>query len=71
MKRPSNLTSVSARQALGVAGILGLIALTLCSNQNIPARFRTVTHAKPEDSIDRRIPHSKANTLQFHPTTWE
>ena len=43
MKRRSTLTSVSARQALGVAGILGLIALTLCSSQNV-----LVQHQLPE-----------------------
>jgi hypothetical protein len=46
MKRRSKLTSVSARQALGVAGILGLITLTLCSSQNVLARFHTMTHPK-------------------------
>jgi len=43
MKRRSTLTSVSARQAHGVAGILGLIALTLCSSQNVFAGFHTTT----------------------------
>jgi len=40
MKRRSALTSDSPRRAFGVTGIVGLIALTLCSSQNVLARFQ-------------------------------
>jgi hypothetical protein len=43
MKRRSTLTSVSAPQAFGVAGILGLIALALCPSGNVLARSHTIT----------------------------
>jgi hypothetical protein len=43
MKRRSALTSDSPRRAYGVTGIVGLIALSLCSSQNVLARFHTTT----------------------------
>ena len=43
MKRRSKLISDSQRRAFAVAGILRLIAHTLCSSQNRLARLQTIT----------------------------
>jgi len=50
MKRHS-LTSDSARRALGMTGIVGFVALALCSNANVLTRFHIMTTAKAEDSL--------------------
>jgi thiol-disulfide isomerase/thioredoxin len=50
MKRDS-FTSASARRAIGVAGIAGLIALVLCSGANVLTRFHIMKTAKAEDSL--------------------
>jgi thiol-disulfide isomerase/thioredoxin len=44
-------TSDSARRALGVAGIVGFVALALCSDVNILPRFHFTNTAKAEDSL--------------------
>ena len=49
MKRHS-FTSDSARRALGVAGIVGFVALALCSDANVLTRFHIMNTAKAEDS---------------------
>lgn len=52
MKRRSTLTSHSDRRALGVAGIVGFVALVLCSNANVLTRFHIMNTAKAEDSLN-------------------
>ena len=49
--RRHSFTSDSARRALGVAGIVGFVALALCSNANVLTRFHIMTTAKAEDSL--------------------
>src|SRR3984893_4408918 len=49
--RRHSFTSDSARRALGVAGIVGLVALALCSNANVLTRFHIINTAKAEDSL--------------------
>src|SRR5882724_6195473 len=44
-------TSDSARRALGVAGILGFVALALCSDANVLTRFHIMKTAKAGDSL--------------------
>ena len=49
--RRHSFTSDSARRALGVAGIVGFVALALCSDANVLARFHIMNTAKAEDSL--------------------
>ena len=49
--RRHSFTSDSARRALGVAGIVGFVALALCSNANVLTRFQVMNTAKAEDSL--------------------
>jgi thiol-disulfide isomerase/thioredoxin len=55
-------SSDSARRALGMTGIVGFVALALCSNANVLTRFHIMNTAKAEDSL--------SGTLQrgFHPS---
>src|SRR5580693_7059778 len=41
----------SARRALGVAGVLGFVALVLCSDANILTRFHIINTAEAEDNL--------------------
>jgi thiol-disulfide isomerase/thioredoxin len=50
MKRHS-FTSDTARRALGMAGIVGLVAIALCSDANVLTRFHVMNTAKAEDSL--------------------
>ena len=50
MRRLSS-TSDSARRALGVAGILGFVALALCSNANVLTKFHIMSTAKAGGSL--------------------
>src|SRR6266566_6616297 len=49
--RRHSFTSDSARRALGVAGIVGLVALALCSNANVLTRFHIMNTAHAEDGL--------------------
>ena len=49
--RRHSFTLDSARRALGVAGIVGFVALALCSNANVLTRFHTMSTAEAEDSL--------------------
>ena len=49
--RRHSFTSDSARRALGVAGIVGFVALALCSNANVLTRFHIMNTARAEDSL--------------------
>src|SRR5271169_4032238 len=51
-------TSDSANRALGVVGIVGFVALTLCSNANVLTRFHSMGTAKAEESLIRAF-HSQ------------
>jgi hypothetical protein len=55
-------SSDSARRAPGMTGIVGFVALALCSNANVLTRFHIMKTAKAEDSL--------SGTLQrgFHPS---
>jgi thiol-disulfide isomerase/thioredoxin len=46
-----SFTSDSARRALGVAGIVGFVALALCSDANVLTRVYIMNTAKAEDSL--------------------
>ena len=48
--KPHSFSSASARRALGVAGILGFVALALCSDANVLTRVHIMNTAKAEDS---------------------
>ena len=49
--RQHSFTSRSARRALGVAGIVGFVALALCSDASVLTRFHIMNTAKAEDSL--------------------
>ena len=49
--RRHSFTSDSARRALGVAGIVGFVALAFCSDANVLTRFHIMNTAKAEDSL--------------------
>ena len=49
--RRHSFTSDSARCALGMAGIVGFVALALCSDANVLTRFHIMKTAKAEDSL--------------------
>ena len=49
--RRHSFTSDSARRALGVAGIVGFVALALSSNANVLTRFHIMNTARGEDSL--------------------
>ena len=51
MKRRLTLTSDSGRRTLRVAGIIGLITLTLCPRPKAFAGFHTLNNAKAEDTL--------------------
>jgi len=51
--RRHSFTLVSARRALGVAGIVGFVALALCSDANVLTRFRIMKTTRAEDSLIR------------------
>ena len=46
-----SFTSDSAHRALGVAGVVGLVALALCSDADVLTRFHVMNTAKAEDSL--------------------
>ena len=50
MRRHSS-TSDSPRRALGAAGVVGLVALCLCSNPSVLTRFHILNTAEAEDSL--------------------
>jgi thiol-disulfide isomerase/thioredoxin len=49
--RRHSFTSDSARRALGVTFIVGLVVLTFCSDANVRSRFHIMKAAKAEDSL--------------------
>ena len=49
--RQNSFTSDSGRRALGVAGIVGFVALALCSDANVLTSFHIMNAAKAEDSL--------------------
>ena len=49
--RRHSFISHSARRALGVAGIVGFVALALCFGANLLTRFHIMNTAKAEDSL--------------------
>ena len=49
--RRHSFNSDSARRALGVAGIVGFVALALCSDANVLTRFHIMNTAKAENSL--------------------
>jgi thiol-disulfide isomerase/thioredoxin len=49
--RRHSLNSDSAHRVLGVAGIAGFVALALCSDANVLARFHIMNTAKAEDHL--------------------
>jgi thiol-disulfide isomerase/thioredoxin len=49
--RRHSFSSDSARRALGMTGIVGFVALALCSNANVFTRFHIMNTAKAEDSL--------------------
>jgi thiol-disulfide isomerase/thioredoxin len=49
--RRHSFISDSARRALGVAGIVGLVAFALCSDSNVLTRFHIMNSAKAENSL--------------------
>jgi thiol-disulfide isomerase/thioredoxin len=49
--RRHSFTSDSARRALGVAGIVGFVALTLCCDADVLTRFHIMNTANAEDSL--------------------
>jgi thiol-disulfide isomerase/thioredoxin len=49
--RRHSFTSDSARRALGMTGIVGFVALALCSNANVLTRFHIMNIVKAEDSL--------------------
>jgi thiol-disulfide isomerase/thioredoxin len=49
--RPYSLTSDSARRALSVMGMVGLVALIFCSDANVRSRFHLMKTAKAEESL--------------------
>jgi hypothetical protein len=55
--RRHSFTSDSARLALGVAGIVGFVALALCSDANVVTRFHTAKRSR-----DRIIAPGNAKT---------
>jgi thiol-disulfide isomerase/thioredoxin len=55
-------SSDSARRALGMTGIVGFVALALCSNANVLTRFHIMNTAKAEDSL------TGAFQRGFHPS---
>ena len=58
--RRHSFTSDSAGSALGVAGIVGFVALTLCSNANVLTRFHIMNTAQAEDSLIGAFPRELA-----------
>ena len=46
------LTPDSARRAISVAGILGFVALVLCSDASVLSRFHIMSSAKAEDGLN-------------------
>ena len=46
-----SITSHSAHRALGVAGIVGFVALALCSDANVLTRFHIMNTAKAKNSL--------------------
>src|SRR5262249_18271581 len=58
-RQQSALTSASALRAIGVAGIIGLITLMLCSGANVLARFHTMNNAKAEDALTSTLSFRK------------
>src|ERR1700687_1957049 len=57
MKRHS-FNSDSVHRALAVAGIVGFVALALCSDANVLGRFHIMNTAKAEDSLIGGFHHS-------------
>ncbi len=69
--RRHSFTSDSARRALGVAGVVGLVALCLCSNASVLTRFHILNTAKAEDSLigpfhPRKLAADAASPRGFH-----
>ena len=60
--RRHSFTSDSARRALGVAGIVGFVALALCSDANVLTRFHIMNTAKAEDSLIGASPRNQLLT---------
>jgi len=49
--RRHSFNSDSARRALGVAGVVGFVAIALCSNANVLTRFHIMNSARAEDNL--------------------
>ena len=49
--RRHSFNSDSARRALGVAGVVGFVAIALCSNANVLARFHIMNSARAEGNL--------------------
>jgi hypothetical protein len=57
--RRHSFTSDSARRALSVAGVVGFVALALCSNAKVLTRFHIMNTAKAKDSLIGAFQHRK------------
>jgi thiol-disulfide isomerase/thioredoxin len=57
MKRRS-FNADSVRSALGMIGVLGLVALALCSNANILTKLHIMNTAKAQDSLIGALPQA-------------
>jgi thiol-disulfide isomerase/thioredoxin len=49
--RRHSFNSDSARRALGVAGVVGFVAIALCSNANVLTRFHIMNSARAEGNL--------------------
>jgi thiol-disulfide isomerase/thioredoxin len=69
--RRHSFTSDSASRALGVAGIVGFVALALCSNANVHTRFQIINTAQAEDGLvgafrPRKLAADATSPREFH-----
>jgi thiol-disulfide isomerase/thioredoxin len=69
--RRHSFASDSARRALGVVGIVGFVALALCSDANVVTRFHIMNNAKAEDRLigalhPRNLTTSETSQRGFH-----
>ena len=69
--RRHSFTTDSARCALGVAGIVGFVALALCSNANALTKFHNMNTAQAEDSLiggfhPRKLAADATSPRRFH-----
>jgi hypothetical protein len=69
--RRHSFTSDSANRALGVAGIVGFVALSLCSNANVLTRLHIMNTAQAEDGLvgafhPRKLAADATSPREFH-----